>query len=209
MQESFHTSDQLKKSSTKKNLEFLHTTEAWGRVAQYNPMFAEVWHTVEVLAKRIGITESEVFKVMSVILSNANATLSDILVSNGDLAFADFLNMDMPVGFEAFAEFQPGEYQYQKALIKIILESGVTSSRPLVDEWKLNIDLPDIVDRGRINLAVGVNRILFSRTFTFIPELSFTVITAGASLSNISIDLLGVTLTSNIASTVSWTANGC
>jgi hypothetical protein len=137
--------------------------------------FSDTLATIDMLAKQSNIKWSEVMNLMADILRNANAVISDIVFQTGDMTLDDFVALAAPAGYEQFRDFISGDLQYQKALVKIILEAGITTGRPMIDEWKLTVDAEDIPDRGTASVAAATTRVYFNRSYYQVPEVSVTV----------------------------------
>ena len=105
-------------------------------------------------------------------LRNANAVISDLVFSPGDLSVSNFLGAtSTPAGYGPFTEFMPGELEYQKALIAIVLAGPLTTGRPQITEWKLTVDVPDQTDGGTLAIPAANVFIPFKTRFFAPPEV--------------------------------------
>ena len=110
-------------------------------------------------------------------------------------------------------KFIPGEYEYQKAIIQLILETVSTNMTvPQVTDWVFNVDIPDTVDRGSATLTANAPlTIAFTRKFYHVPEVNVTVksgnnISAFPQITDIT--EINFTVVSTDSCTISWTAVG-
>ena len=217
--EVFAITDKGIKSAGKVNKETLHTTDGntIDRDVSYHRVLTEAVHLVDKVAKHLSFTREEAMNLMTDILRRANATISDIVISTGDMTLEEFSALSTPAGFEEFKDFLSGELNYKDALVKVIMEAGITSGRPLITEWKLNVDVPDVVDKGTADLTAGTTtRVNFNRSFYEPPEVNVTLkggtVIASPRITNITttyfdVELIGTGGT-QIAGTISWTSLG-
>jgi len=119
-------------------------------------------------------------------------------------------------GYRDFRMLVPGDYEYQKAKIKVVLASQ-TTDQARIPSLNLLVDLPDILDRGSQAVAAVKTTINFNRAFTFPPEVKAQMkggtVFGATRVSNITTTGFDVELlnASNglIAGTISWSAQGC
>lgn len=107
----------------------------------------------------------------------ANFTVSDLYISANPITASDFAQMitrQGPVGYTNFARLIPGDYSYQRALIKVAM-SSVGNDRPQIDQLKLVADLPDILDRGISVISVGGTTVSFNKNYSAVPDVTATL----------------------------------
>jgi len=155
--------------------ETLTTSESFARTVAFNKAIEEIITFADSIAKDIGVSVDEVLVVIDEMLRNANAIFSDIAISSGDLTFDSFTALTSPAGYEAFNTFVAGDLTYEKALFKILLETSITTSKPGVSNWELNVDVPDITDKGTATIEAEATTVTFSKTFHAIPEVTVTL----------------------------------
>lgn len=214
--ESFNITDKVKKIPVKAVSELLHISESEKHTAKFNRLIAEAIQVVDKATKKMNITHQEAIKVFESYIRNANAVLSDICFSQTDLTLEDFKNLDAPAGFSSFKDFAPGDLNYKKALIKTIIEAGVTTGRPQLTTWNLNIDVPDTWDRGTADIPAIRTRVDFNRRFFAPPEVSVIVRAGVNAIPYYDIDDTGFYVelkdindtTKLVAGTISWQADG-
>lgn len=218
-QENVAVADQAKKAPQKVSKATLTTADQWGREVGFDRAFVETVTLVEKLAKQLKITEAEVMRFVSEVLRHANAVLSDIVLKNGEMTMDEFVALATPEGFESFRDFIAGDLEYQDALVKIILEAGVTTGRPLIDQWTLNVDVPDVPDRGTANVTASTTRVTFNRAYHYPPEVTVTVkggtgeVPTPRIAGEITKTYFDVELVNSsgalVAGVVGWTSIGC
>jgi hypothetical protein len=132
--------------------------------------------------------------------------------------FAALVAESRPLGFAAFKELTPGDYEYASALVRLVLEAPVTTAnRIALSDAQLNIDVPDIRDRGTVAVPVGGTIVAFNRVFNAPPEVQASfkggatlavpqigaITTTGFQLWLINPDTLA-----SVAGNASWAAEG-
>lgn len=166
---------------------------------------------------------SEALNLIETYMRKANAVFSNMVVSEGDMDQRTFMNAvdsGAVVGYEPFHDFIPGDYSYQKALFRVILES-VNSDRARLNQLSVTVDVPDVFDRGQVvidaaHAAAGV-AVTFGRQFHMVPEVTLTL--KGGTVLAIP-DVLNPTSTgftaklkdpttgNGVAGTLTWAAHG-
>lgn len=107
--------------------------------------------------------------------------LTDTVISDED--FANISENISPLGYEESRPLYPGEYTYKDAIIGIQMRANLTEARLGFYGAKLNVDVQDVVDRGRTEVLSIDNpqpvRINFSKKFYVPPEeIMFNVISS-------------------------------
>lgn len=180
--------------------------------------YTETLDIIDEVAKDFGLNKLVALQIIESWLRHANATISDIAISNIEMTLENFGMALSPVGYTDFKNFQTGDYTYKDALIRIILEAGVTSDRPNIDKWEFNVDLPDVTDRGTTHLTLANQplTVTFNRKFYTVPEVIITVKSASTTGAKVSIGTItssGFTVelkdgATTIDGYISWSAVG-
>lgn len=178
--ESFQTTESWAQYTIKKWLESFVAADSMENRAQFRRLFKDTVRVTEAIAKACDITLAEAFSIVEAYLRNANAVLSDISFGKGDLSLADFLKLNSPVGYSSFTAFVPGELEYRKALISLVINGPLTTGRPKITDWRLTVDVPDQTDSGTCAIPAANTFILFSRRFFASPEV-FVQLRGGSS----------------------------
>lgn len=150
---------------------------------------------------------------------NFKGTISDIVYGATDIDQTQFdllRAVQSAVGYDSFRGFIAGDYEYQNAIYKASSFADY-ASRPRFLKLKVNVDVPDIFDRGTASTsATGVVRVSFNRTFYSINEVLATqkggTDVGLARPTNITLTGFDIELVNSagarIAGTVSWAAKG-
>lgn len=122
----------------------------------------------------------------------ADAVISDILITSGDANdadFAAFMATASAPGYGAWRRFSPGDYEYSDALVRLVVTSASTD-RALVTDLQMTVDVPDLSDRGSATItdANAGAVVVFSRLFHVIPEV-VAAVKSGAGSNPIAVEM--------------------
>lgn len=218
--ESVTVTDRLAKKTTMQKVEAFAIADAVGRAVKYKRALADGFSITDAIKKSSTISKKESLKIFDEYVRRADATLSDMLLANGDMLMADFqalVSKGAPPGFGKFQEFIHGDYEYRQALFRAIVKAA-DSTQVSMSDFKLEVDVPDIFDRGAATITdalVGVN-VTFSRVFHIVPEIVISMtggtVIARPELSNKTTNGFTVHLIdgdgNKVAGTISWSAHG-
>lgn len=219
--ETLSISESLKRNVGKQVRETLGIAELFGRTATYSIALAEGLSVSDALKRATTIKKSEAIQVFEEYPRNGNSVISDLILSTDELtldAFRTVIDAGHAPGYQPFRDFIPGDYTYQKAVFRAVMESS-TSDRAKLVELTLQVDVPDVTDRGSAaitNATTGV-RVTFNRQFYTTPEVTLTL--KGGSTFAIprllSSDNTGFTAvlrdpdtSNNVTGTFTWAAQG-
>lgn len=176
--ESFVLSDEVKKTSIKRVSEAISLAEILGRTVAYKLWLNEGLAFTESLQRAQQLNFHEALALAEQYRRRANGVVSDMIVSTLEITERDFMNIlesGHPPGYTNFRDFIQGDYSYQRALFRAILESH-NADRGYIDGLRVTVDVPDVFDRGTaqiVNAANGIT-VVFSRTFRVAPEVTLT-----------------------------------
>lgn len=176
--EAFSTSDQLTRQSVKQVAEGLTFAENLGRTVAYKRLLQEGLGVSDALRRALRLAAHEALALAEQYRRHANGVISDMIVASTEITEADFANIveaGHPPGYTDFRDFIQGDYTYQKALFRAILKSR-NSDRGFIDALRVTVDVPDVFDRGTVQItdAQAGAVIGFSRTFRVPPEVTMT-----------------------------------
>ena len=152
-------------------------------------------------------------------LRASEASLSGIAIGTG-MTLEDFKNrLIRPVGFEGFRPFHVGDYEYERALVRISMTAGSFGAIPEIYDVSMNVDIDDTVDRGTARMEAKETVIKYNKHYYTKPEVTVTLLggnTSDGLLTPIilSIDTVSFTCVlqkingSAAAGMISWTAVG-
>ena len=176
--ETLRTSDQLTRQSVKQVAEGLAFAENLGRTVVYKRLLQEGLGVSDALRRAMRLAAHEALALAEQYRRRANGVISDMIVASTEITEADFANIveaGHPPGYTDFRDFIQGDYTYQKALFRAILKSR-NSDRGFIDALRVTVDVPDVFDRGTVQItdAQAGAVIGFSRTFRVPPEVTMT-----------------------------------
>jgi hypothetical protein len=149
---------------------------------------------------------------------NANAVVSDVVIGSYDITpeqFSDLLGSGSSPGYTPFSWMMSGVYSYQNAIVKVVL-AAKSGAVPLVKAMEVQIDVPDVFDRGTAEIAVGGSIVSFNRFFHAAPEVVATL-KSGTTIAqpkvilvtdeSFTVELIDSSGAS-VSGTISWAARG-
>lgn len=216
--EEWTMTDKLGKKVTLNIDEIVNLSETFGRAITYRRNISEGFSVSDALAKAVTLRKSEAFALFEQYVRKGNAVVSDMLLTAGDLTlseFRDLMNAGKAPGFAPFTEFVQGDYDYQYAIFRAVMQS-VTDDRAVLTNLKIDVDVPDVTDRGFVEVPTAGIRVNFNRIFHMVPEVICTT-TGGTEVAvprvtdkdetGFTVSLKG-TDNLNKLGTISWSAHG-
>jgi hypothetical protein len=163
----------------------------------------------------------EQLAILDRILRASGAVIADLAFRTtalDDEGFAALIAEARPLGFSAFRDLTPGDYEYANALIRLALIAPSTStSRIALTDARFIVDVPDIRDRGTVAVPIGGLTVAFSQPFNAPPEVQATF-KGGATIavpqigtittSGFQLTLINPATQSSVAGNASWAAEG-
>lgn len=201
--------------------QYLTLSETYSDFIGFIVQIAEALSVVDRASAAVVHLDPEQLAVLDRILRASEAAIADLTFRTTPLdaeSFAALVAESRPLGFGPFRDLTPGDYEYARALLRLALEApSTTGSRVALAEARLNIDVPDVRDRGTVAVPIGGAVVPFTRSFNAPPEVQATfkggavlavpqigAITAtGFHLSLINPDTLA-----SVAGNASWSAEG-
>lgn len=169
--EAFTTTDDWWMETVKNLWEAWQTKDSAAHQSSFERVLAESFAVADAISKDQMTVFCEAVQTVEAYLRSANAVVSDLAFGTGDLSLEDFLKLNSPVGYSHFTAFVPGELEYQKALIALILKGPLTTGRPRVTDWQLTVDVPDQTDSGTCSIPAANTFIPFQRRFYGPPQV--------------------------------------
>jgi hypothetical protein len=185
---------------------------------------AQIAEQIAIADARGNVTTKLSFEQLALldrILRASGAVIADLAFRTtalDDEGFAALIAEARPLGFSAFRDLTPGDYEYANALIRLALAAPSTStSRIALTDAKFIVDVPDIRDRGTVAVPVGGMTVAFSQSFNAPPEVQATF-KGGATIavpqigtittSGFQLTLINPATQSSVAGNASWAAEG-
>ncbi|MDR9847008.1 hypothetical protein [Herbaspirillum huttiense] len=209
-------------SLSKSISEALAVLEVVGRTVVFKRNFAESMSVQEAMTKAMRLTKFEAINVLEEYRRRANGVISDMSVLLDELDLFSFGNMvdsGHAPGFADFKDFIPGDYTYDQAIYRVILES-INTDRARLRTLSVSVDVPDVTDRGSgtITIADQGLRVNFARSFHIPPEVTLTLkggsviaipkIIGSVDTSGFTCALINPTDGTHVTGTFTWAAEG-
>ena len=105
--------------------------------------------------------------------------MSDLTIYAKALNETDFDVAITPAGYDRFKTMLTGDYIYQRALFRFVLNAAtVSSERPNAREYLHKVDVPDTIETGIIEFKTDENpaTYYFTREFHVVPEVIYTIL---------------------------------
>lgn len=142
-------------------------------------LFNENISTTDFLKRNIQVVKSEKLEVFDALLEACGGVLSNILISEGTMSEDDFADaVATPPGYTPFVDFKVGEYEYEEALVRIILQNQVLQTQPSVTGVIMHVDIPDTDDRGTVVITStdAPTRVYYNKFYYNPPEVACTLL---------------------------------
>ncbi|CDT54257.1 hypothetical protein VCR15J2_390141 [Vibrio coralliirubri] len=187
----------------------------------FNRYFDENLDVEEAISKTTTKPFIDKLRILDELFLGGGVTVSDLRVLEHALTDADFDELFIKSAPKDFGEFKPflaGDYEYQEALLKVIMTTQ-NSSRPYIEQLRVEVDLPDIFDKGIESIPASRTTINFKKQFYTIPQVS-VVVNAGTTAFVPMVKVESITLTgfdvelrnpennTVVGGTVNWKAQG-
>ena len=140
--------------------------------------FAELADVMESSRNHTGGRYAEQTAVDDRFLKAVDGIIEEITIHDHELTSADFKRLvNQPIGYETFIPYVVGEYEYQKALVRIGVFPGSFGAEPAVYNVAVHVDIDDTVDRGTavITDTSAATTVRFSKHYYTKPEVTVTL----------------------------------
>lgn len=152
--------------------------EAFNRNLVFRRDVKAALRLAEKVFKRYAMHTIEALAVRAAFLRACNAVLSNIGVAAGEMSLEAFMEaVDRPAKYDRFCDFNVGEYEYQKALVRFILVSMAAQAEPVLYDLTVHVDIDDTNDRGIATIAdtSAPTKVHFNKFYYHPPEVNVTL----------------------------------
>lgn len=134
----------------------------------------------DALKKSVALKKEEApIGLAGVWIENANAVVEMVSFFAGAMMESVFVDRANTVnGYSAFQKFLAGNYEYQKALIRVSVKSKQLDSGINLFNVVHNVDIPDTDDRGRVTVTdtTKPTKVYFNKFYYTPPEISVALV---------------------------------
>ena len=176
--ETIRTSDRRAADVYKPTAEQIGTTERQYHRAQTFRTFTEKASLYEHMRCDFGGGYSEAVAVDDRFLRALDGIIEEVAVRKGGMTADEFQQLvNQPTGYERFVPYIVGEYEYQKALVRLAVTPGSFGAEPAVYNVVVHVDIDDTVDRGTTVLTdtTAPTTVHFSKHYYTKPEVTVTL----------------------------------
>ena len=176
--ETIRTSEHRAADVYKPTAEQIGTTERQHHRAQTFRTFAEKASLYEHMRRDLGGGYSEAVAVDDRFLRALDGIIEEVAVRKGGMTADEFQQLvNQPTGYERFIPYIVGEYEYQKALVRLAVMPGSLGAEPAVYNVVVHVDIDDTVDRGTavITDTSTATMVRFSKHYYTKPEVTVTL----------------------------------
>lgn len=112
-------------------------------------------------------------------IDNIPIVLSDLRFYDKVLNETNFDEAFTPFGYSRWKKMITGDYIYQKALCKYVMQASLDADRPNARAYIHKVDVPDLLAQGTVELTVSnqPREVNFpkDRTFHIVPEMNISI----------------------------------
>lgn len=130
------------------------------------------------ISKHCGINKNELVDVSEAFIRACNAILSNIAITSGEMSLAEFIKtIDTPPEYDNFVDYKVGDYEYQRALVRFIIESVAAQAEPILYDAEIHVDIDDINDKGTVIITdtEAVTKVYYNKSYYTAPEVQITL----------------------------------
>lgn len=176
--EKIRTSEHRAADVYKTTAEQIGTTERQYHRAQTFRTFMEKASLYEHMRRDLGGGYSEAVAVDDRFLRALDGIIEEVAVRKGGMTADEFQQLvNQPTGYERFIPYIVGEYEYQKALVRLAVTPGSLGAEPAVYNVVVHVDIDDTVDRGTavITDTSAATMVRFAKHYYTKPEVTVTL----------------------------------
>lgn len=176
--ETIRTSEHRVADVYKPTAEQIGTTERQYHRAQTFRTFMEKASLYEHMRRDLGGGYGEAVAVDDRFLRALDGIIEEVAVRQGGMTADEFQQLvNQPIGYERFIPYIVGEYEYQKALVRLAVMPGSFGAEPAVYNVVVHVDIDDTVDRGTavITDTSAATMVRFSKHYYTKPEVTVTL----------------------------------
>ena len=158
--------------------EVLAVEESFNRNADFLRVLNDLVAVGDAITNDVGKNPAEDIAVYDAYLRASNAYIEALQVVSSAKEAADFVSMsDTPPLYEQFTDFNVGDYEYEKAMLRLRVVSNATHSQPLLYDVAPHVDIDDTDDKGQIQIkdTTKATKVYYNKHYYNPPEVQVTV----------------------------------
>ena len=211
-----------------KNWDSIGTNQPWstyGNNGGWKVYSTRKLYLAEKASKHIRKVTEEYISLINAVFTNKDIVLSDIDIRDNGLSLEELRKIALsgtPVEYEDARPLVPGEYTYEKAIVGIRMRTYNLSTKLGFYKAILNVDVEDIVSRGRVEVtSTDINnptKVEFKKFYYNPPEeIMFNIVefeepctveVLTKTTKEFTLMLKSTVTNNYVTGTVSWLATG-
>lgn len=158
--------------------ESIDTDESFNRNVAFVRGLAELARIGDGLTRDIGKNPAEDIVLYDAYVRASNSYIESVQVVSSFKEMDDFEAMaDTPPMYEQFTDFNVGDYEYEKALLRLRVVSKATQAQPLLYDVSPHVDIDDTDDKGQLEIkdTTAATKVYYNKHYYNAPEVNAVV----------------------------------
>lgn len=158
--------------------ESIDTDESFNRNVAFVRGLAELARIGDGLTRDIGKNPAEDIALYDAYVRASNSYIESVQVVSSFKEMDDFTAMaDTPPMYERFTDFNVGDYEYEKALLRLRVVSKATQAQPLLYDVSPHVDIDDTDDKGQLEIkdTTAATKVYYNKHYYNAPEVNAMV----------------------------------
>jgi len=158
--------------------EAVDTDESFNRNVAFVRGLAELARIGDGLTRDIGKNPAEDIALYDAYVRASNSYIESVQVVSSFKEMDDFTAMaDTPPMYEQFTDFNVGDYEYEKALLRLRIVSKATQAQPLLYDVSPHVDIDDTDDKGQVQIkdTTAATKVYYNKHYYNAPEVNAMV----------------------------------
>lgn len=158
--------------------ESIDTDESFNWNVAFVRGLAELARIGDGLTRDIGKNPAEDIALYDAYVRASNSYIESVQVVSSFKEMDDFTAMaDTPPMYEQFTDFNVGDYEYEKALLRLRVVSKATQAQPLLYDVSPHVDIDDTDDKGQMEIkdTTAATKVYYNKHYYNAPEVNAMV----------------------------------
>lgn len=158
--------------------ESIDTDESFNRNVTFVRGLSELARIGDGLTRDIGKNPAEDIALYDAYVRASNSYIESVQVVSSFKEMDDFTAMaDTPPMYEQFTDFNVGDYEYEKALLRLRVVSKATQAQPLLYDVSPHVDIDDTDDKGQLEIkdTTAATKVYYNKHYYNAPEVNAMV----------------------------------
>ena len=158
--------------------ESVETDESFNRDVAFIRGFEDLARIGDGLTRDVGKNPAEDIALYDAFVRASNSYVESVQVLSSFKEMDDFAAMsDTPPLYEQFEDFNVGDYEYEKALLRLRVVSKATQSQPLLYDVSPHVDIDDTDDKGQLEIkdTTAATKVYYNKHYYNAPEVNAMV----------------------------------